>query len=61
MFKITVEGMSRITILSQDGVPIARFYAGRFDGELLALIERKLNRPDATPTRGFSFAGNINE
>ena len=47
-FKITVEGKSKTTVLSlidpvQGAVPIARFYAGRFDQELLDEIERKLN------------------
>jgi hypothetical protein len=42
-FKITTEGTSQTTILSLDGTPIARFYAGRFNPELLALIEKKLN------------------
>jgi hypothetical protein len=43
VFKITVEGTSKTTILTKDGEPIARFYAGRFDEALLREIETKLN------------------
>lgn len=42
-FKITVEGASKTTVLSLDGVPIARFYAGRVDHRLIDLILTKLN------------------
>lgn len=47
-FKITTEGTSRTTVLSlfdvvQGWVPIARFYAGRFDQALLDEIAAKLN------------------
>ena len=43
-WKITTEGSSRTTILSRDGLPIARFYAGRFDEPLLRQIEQRLNK-----------------
>jgi len=47
-FKISTEGSSRTTVLSlidpvHGAIPIARFYAGRFDAELLKIIEAKLN------------------
>lgn len=46
-FTISVEGASSVTILKCDGLPIARFYAGRFSPSLLKLIERKLNAKGA--------------
>lgn len=42
-FEISVEGSSKTTILKCDGLPIARFYAGRTSELLLKLVERKLN------------------
>lgn len=42
-FAISVEGTSKTTILSDGGMPIARFYAGRLTPELAKLIETKLN------------------
>jgi hypothetical protein len=42
-FEITVEGTSKVTLLKRNGVPIARFYAGRFDQKLLDRILTALN------------------
>jgi len=44
MWKSEVAGASKTTILTKDGVPIARFYAERFDDELLAKITDALNQ-----------------
>jgi len=42
-FEISTEGTSQTTILKLDGLPIARFYAGRFNKQLLDEITAKLN------------------
>jgi hypothetical protein len=40
---VSAEGTSKTTILAKDGLPIARFYAGRFDDEMVAAILAALN------------------
>lgn len=47
VWKITVEGASKTKVLSLDGVPMARFYAGRGSPALFAQIEAALNAPQA--------------
>lgn len=44
MWTISTEGASKTTILAKDGVPVARFYAGRFDDDMLANIAAALNK-----------------
>lgn len=47
MWKISTEGTSKTTILSKDGLPIARFYSGRFDDKMLDAITKALNEKGA--------------
>lgn len=55
-FAISTGGLSRTTILKRGGIPIARFYADRFDQALLDLIVEKLNAGwlpiESAPTDG---------
>lgn len=42
-WKITTEGASKTKVLSLDGVPMARFYAGRGSAALFERMEAALN------------------
>jgi hypothetical protein len=45
-FTITQEGTSKTLVLSKNGVPIARFYAGRTSQNSRFEMLRRLNRKD---------------
>ena len=47
MWETEVAGTSKTTILKKDGLPIARFYAERFDAEMLEKITKALNEAGA--------------
>lgn len=47
MWEVTVEGTSKTTLLKKDGLPIARFYADRFNQDLLDRIQKALNEARA--------------
>lgn len=47
MWAVSTEGTSKTTILTKDGLPIARFYAGRADEKMLREIAAALNKATA--------------
>lgn len=44
MWATETTGTSKTTILTKDGLPIARFYADRFDAKMLRQMVHALNK-----------------
>lgn len=47
MYEVTIEGASKVVLLKKDGLPVARFYAGRLSLAECFELAARLNAFDA--------------